>query len=127
MYFSPKCCTYWEHDSLSWAALLEQLRTFYLRSSRTQRSPTLDGTVAKCTKQYKLSSSFIGLHRPSSEVNYRPPSVTVTSPDKSQIMKLVQNFMLFLPVPLASLLGEEGVHSCAGTITVTLPGRGSEG
>ena len=34
-------------------------------------------------------------------------------------MKLVQNFMLFLPVPLASPLGEEGVHSCAGTITVT--------
>ena len=53
-------------------------------------------------------------------VNYRPPSVTVTSPDKSQIMKLVQNFMLFLPVALASSLGEEGVHSCAGTITVTL-------
>ena len=27
--------------------------------------------------------------------------------------------MLFLPVALASSLGEEGVHSCAGTITVT--------
>ena len=35
-------------------------------------------------------------------------------------MKLVQNFMLFLPVALASSLGEEGVHSCAGTITATL-------
>ena len=28
--------------------------------------------------------------------------------------------MLFLPVALAPSLGEEGVHSCAGTITVTL-------
>ena len=36
-------------------------------------------------------------------------------------MKLVQNFMLFLPVALASSLGEEGVHSGAGTITATLP------
>lgn len=35
-------------------------------------------------------------------------------------MKLVQNFILLLPVALASSLGEEGVHSCAGTITVTL-------
>ena len=38
-------------------------------------------------------------------------------------MKLVQNFMLFLPVPLACSLGEEGVHSGAGTITATLPPR----
>ena len=36
-------------------------------------------------------------------------------------MKLVQNFMLFLPVALASSLGAEGVHICAGTITVTSP------
>ena len=63
------------------------------------------------------SSQFI-------KVNYRSPSVTVTSPDKSQIMKPVQNFMLFLPVALASCLGEESVHTFAGTITVTSGSRG---
>ena len=35
--------------------------------------------------------------------------------------------MLFLPVALASSLGEEGVHSCAGTITVTSVGRRTVG
>ena len=39
-----------------------------------------------------------------SEVNYRSPSVTVTSPDKSQIMKPVQNFMLFHTALLDSAL-----------------------
>ena len=36
------------------------------------------------------------------KINYLPRSVTVTSPDQSQIMKLVQNFMLFHPATFVS-------------------------
>ena len=82
------------------------IRSLSLEGKGLRRTP-----IEVITIIYLVDESLIYLHQPSSEVNHRPPSVTVTSPDKSQIMKLVQNFMLFLPVPLASSLCSEGVHT----------------
>ena len=57
------------------------IRSLSLEGKGLRRTP-----IEVITIIYLVDESVIGLHQPSSEVNYRPPSVTVTSPDKSQIV-----------------------------------------